>query len=296
MESPTHDDLNFVATDERFYLFSTRSTEVLEVDRVNFDIKLSRKDVVPTAAVSRPVCLLLGIIHLVSGPYLILATEKRCVGSIDAHMVYEVAGTELVSFSKTNIHLSESQEKDNQSYVGMMEYVLSKPGFYFSYSFDITHTLQRRYRLFGMKSQFCSMPLHERADERFMWNAHLMQDLVVLPELHRFIVPIIHGFVCIKKGVINGNCLNICLISRRSTQRAGVRYYRRGIDNAGSVANYVETEQIIFYGGNSMSFVQTRGSIPLHWSQRPCLKYKPPAVISDCSNQVHLLKWDRITC
>ena len=43
------------------------------------------------------------------GPYLILATEKRCVGSIDAHMVYEVAGTELVSFSKTNIHLSESQ-------------------------------------------------------------------------------------------------------------------------------------------------------------------------------------------
>jgi hypothetical protein len=43
MESPTHDDLNFVATDERFYLFSTRSTEVLEVDRVNFDIKLSRK-------------------------------------------------------------------------------------------------------------------------------------------------------------------------------------------------------------------------------------------------------------
>ena len=140
--------------------------------------------------------------------------------------------------------------------MGMMEYVLSKPGFYFSYTFDITHTLQRRHRFFGIKSQFYSMPLHERADERFMWNTHLMQDLVVLPELHRFIVPIIHGFVCTKKGVINGNCIKFCLISRRSTQRAGVRYYRRGIDNAGSVANYVETEQIVFYGGNSMSFVQ----------------------------------------
>lgn len=32
-----------VATDEKFYLVSARSPEVLEVDRLNFDIKLSRK-------------------------------------------------------------------------------------------------------------------------------------------------------------------------------------------------------------------------------------------------------------
>ena len=138
----------------------------------------------------------------------------------------------------------------------MIDYVLSMPGFYFSYSFDLTHTLQRRHHLLGMKPNFNLMPLHERADKRFMWNAHLMQDLLVLPELHRFIVPIIHGFVCIKKSVINGKYIHFCLLSRRSTERAGVRYYRRGIDHTGSVANFVETEQIVFSGGNSMSFVQ----------------------------------------
>ena len=43
------------------------------------------------------------------GPYLILVTKKRLVGNIDGHLVYQIAETELVSFSKTSIHLSESQ-------------------------------------------------------------------------------------------------------------------------------------------------------------------------------------------
>ena len=138
----------------------------------------------------------------------------------------------------------------------MVEYVLSKPGFYFSYSYDLTHTLQRRHHLSRIKPNFFSVPLYERSDERFVWNAHLLQDLVVLPELHRFIVPVVHGFVCIKKSVINGKYLTFCVLSRRSTERAGVRYYRRGIDSAGNVANFIETEQMVFCSSSAASFVQ----------------------------------------
>ena len=48
----------------------------------------------------------------------------------------------------------------------------------------------------------------------------------------------------------------------------GTRYKRRGIDLDGYVANYVETEQIIEVAGDHIvSFVQTRGSIPVYWSQ-----------------------------
>lgn len=50
------------------------------------------------------------------------------------------------------------------------------------------------------------------------------------------------------------------------------RYFVRGIDDQGDVANFVETEQIVIYSGNVCSFVQTRGSIPLYWSQRPNLR------------------------
>lgn len=37
----------------------------------------------------------------------------------------------------------------------------------------------------------------------------------------------------------------------------------------------METEQIVEYSNDHVSFVQIRGSIPLYWSQFPNLKYKP---------------------
>lgn len=53
------------------------------------------------------------------------------------------------------------------------------------------------------------------------------------------------------------------------------RYKRRGIDEDGNVANYVETEQILSFGEHQMSFFQIRGSVPVFWSQ-PGYKYRPP--------------------
>ncbi|NXS17026.1 SAC1 phosphatase, partial [Mystacornis crossleyi] len=57
-------------------------------------------------------------------------------------------------------------------------------------------------------------------------------------------------------------------------------------DSEGHAANFVETEQIVHYKGNKASFVQTRGSIPFFWSQRPNLKYKPKPQISKSVNHV----------
>lgn len=47
----------------------------------------------------------------------------------------------------------------------------------------------------------------------------------------------------------------------------GMRYKRRGVDADGHVANYVETEQLIHVHSHTLSFVQTRGSVPVFWSQ-----------------------------
>lgn len=56
---------------------------------------------------------------------------------------------------------------------------------------------------------------------------------------------------------------------------SGTRYRRRGIDEDGHCANFVETEQILQTGGHSISYLQVRGSIPVFWSQ-PGIKYRPP--------------------
>lgn len=60
----------------------------------------------------------------------------------------------------------------------------------------------------------------------------------------------------------------------------------RGIDSSGNVSNFVETEQIVEYNGEKVSFVQIRGSIPIYWYQTPNLKYKPRPKIN--SGRDHL--------
>ncbi|KAF7490986.1 Phosphatidylinositide phosphatase SAC2 [Sarcoptes scabiei] len=78
----------------------------------------------------------------------------------------------------------------------------------------------------------------------------------------------------------------MALISRRNRFRDGTRYKKRGLDENGKCANYVETEQIFSYGHHTVSFVCVRGSVPLFWSQ-PGFKYRPPPILerSEQENQ-----------
>lgn len=96
---------------------------------------------------------------------------------------------------------------------------------------------------------------------------------------------------------IRGQSFAFALISRRNCYRAGTRYFSRGIDKDGNVSNFVETEQLILYdehtaGGNQfvgqhqLSFVQTRGSIPLFWAQVINMRYTPRLWMDDGSNSV----------
>ena len=67
----------------------------------------------------------------------------------------------------------------------------------------------------------------------------------------------------------------------------GARYHCRGIDSNGNVANFVETEQIIFTpDGRCASFLQIRGSIPFYWKQNVRIKYKPELeIVKDAPSQ-----------
>ena len=94
--------------------------------------------------------------------------------------------------------------------------------------------------------------------------------------------------------VVDGRKLNLCLISRRSRFRAGTRYFRRGIDHDGHVANFNETEQIATVPSQSdpnaaattLSFVQIRGSVPVFWAEINTLRYKPDLQIMDLQDSV----------
>jgi hypothetical protein len=100
--------------------------------------------------------------------------------------------------------------------------------------------------------------------------------------------------VSINTTELNGRKFEFHLISRRSCLNAGTRFYVRGADNEGNVANFVETEQIVSYNDYTCSYVIIRGSMPIYWSQRPNLKYKPSINIHDSKNHVSLSNFFKI--
>jgi len=113
--------------------------------------------------------------------------------------------------------------------------------------------------------------LKERApaelEDRFFWNYSLAQPLIE-SDAGRFVTPVIYGHFSSSPLNHGQQTFEFVLISRRHRKRVGLRYTRRGADQQGNTANYVETEQILVSNSKAVSsFVQTRGSIPILWKQ-----------------------------
>lgn len=179
--------------------------------------------------------------------------------------------------------------------------------FYFSLTGDVTNALQRQLKRTPVTStnavtgeQVELFPTWRDVDDRFFFNKSMVQELIELNDqrLDAWITPFIQGYVEIRECPLNlsdtddmlimdttsssdqqqpklPDFYTVALISRRSRHRAGTRYKRRGVDFEGHVANYVETEQILVYHHYALSFLQVRGSVPVHWSQ-PGIRYRPP--------------------
>lgn len=60
----------------------------------------------------------------------------------------------------------------------------------------------------------------------------------------QWLLSIMCGGVEIKTVYIGTKQAKACLISRLSCERAGTRFYVRGTNDEGHVANFVETEQV----------------------------------------------------
>lgn len=191
--------------------------------------------------------------------------------------------------------------------------------FYFSYTYDITNTLQTnmlREKLKFVDRRDIQIPYNINSTERetlgyndlFMWNLNLLQPILSqIDTTYDWFQPIIYGFVNqIDIPIVPNNTSNIvsiCVVARRSRKFAGLRFLKRGANNEGNVANEVETEQIVFnskttsfhdkilendmkfYGNDKYtSFVQHRGSIPLNWSQDLNMRFNDNGSLKEDEN------------
>jgi phosphatidylinositol 4-phosphatase len=88
-------------------------------------------------------------------------TRVSKVGDICGQSILKIDETELIPFSRTTLHLTEEQEIYNKTYLNMVKLVLDTPYFYFSYTYDLTHTLQS---LYNAGPDFVTKSLFERVN------------------------------------------------------------------------------------------------------------------------------------
>ncbi|KAF9116383.1 hypothetical protein BGX27_003066 [Mortierella sp. AM989] len=158
-------------------------------------------------------------------------------------------------------------------------------GFYFSTNFNLLSSKQNRFTKESRLKE--NDPLWQQVDKRFWWNEHLLKEFLDI-EAHGYILPVMQGYVEIEQCVIEEQPFEFTLISRRSRERSGLRYQRRGIDENGNTANFVETEQLLrivvglglcsIHSENLSSLTETNRSIPLFWSQSP-YRLKPIPIL-----------------
>lgn len=144
---------------------------------------------IPTTYNVRKICGILGSLTLPSGNHLVIATHRIAVGFINNQVIWRLAGIDIIPYIPSVLHLSESQKQENETYLSMIHSMLDTPYLYFSYSYDITHTLQR---LHSMSPEFLKLSLLERADSRFVWNGHLLSNFQK-PEHRRYCLPLLLG-------------------------------------------------------------------------------------------------------
>ncbi|KAG6646248.1 phosphoinositide phosphatase SAC6 [Carya illinoinensis] len=212
-----------------------------------------------------------GMLKLLAGSYLIVITERECVGSYLGHPIFKVSSLKIFPCNYSLENSPVEQKRMETEFSGLLNIAERTSGLYFSYDNNLTLSAHRLHDL-GDESKL--LPLWRQAEPRFLWNNYMLE-LLIDKKLDPFLLPVVQGSFHNFQAAIEKDIIDVTLIARRCSRRNGTRMWRRGADSDGYVANFVETEQILQFNGISASFVQVRGSIPFLWEQIVDLTYKP---------------------
>lgn len=195
---------------------------------------------------------LLGFIRFTDAYYMLLITKRSQVAMVGGHYIYQIDGTELVPLTTTSSssRFRGDHHPEEARFVGILNNLDLSRSFYFSYSYDITRSLQHNIfheRQGLQQGQVDSPGRHQNA--MFIWNHHLLNPAVeTLKNTYDWCLPIIHGFVdqasalvyffterpplTFWKGLsIYGRTVYITIIARRSRFFAGARFLKRGAND-----------------------------------------------------------------
>ncbi|PWZ01757.1 hypothetical protein BCV70DRAFT_187632 [Testicularia cyperi] len=209
---------------------------------------------------------IVGFIRFTGTYYMVLISRRSVVALIGGHYIYHCDETVILPVCHPSVMASlpgrtKLLEQEEARLLHLFKQVDLNKNFYFSYTYDLTQTLQDNLtssseELAGetRSPSSSSQPLTAWGyNEKFIWNHHLLVPAFGATERrqpgedarHEWVLPLIYGFVDQAKLSVLSRTVYVTLIARRSRHFAGARFLKRGINERGHVANDVETEQIV---------------------------------------------------
>ncbi|KAK0526006.1 phosphatidylinositol-3,5-bisphosphate 5-phosphatase [Tilletia horrida] len=209
---------------------------------------------------------IVGFIRFTSTYYMVLISRRSVVALLGGHYIYHCDETRVIPVCHSSVLASlpgrsKALEAEEARLLATFRQVDLSKNFYFSYSLDLTRTLQDNLTALpeqvapSLGSDSQSNLASDSAwgyNEKFVWNHHLLlpafKDTINLPadsDGNEWVLPLVYGFVDQAKLSILNRTVYVTLIARRSRHFAGARFLKRGVDARGHVANDVETEQIV---------------------------------------------------
>ncbi|KIJ68632.1 hypothetical protein HYDPIDRAFT_24893 [Hydnomerulius pinastri MD-312] len=305
---PIYQRLNLFIDGQDAYTFvpvEPLGAQSLTIHRSTGDIVLNPPNTpIPSTAsrYEKTVYGILGMISLALSEYVIIMTGREHRARLMGHDVYRAADFDILPLN-SNVSVQSPPHPVEGHLLALVRAHLLGGCFLFSYGWDLSRRLQAQW---NEREEDEKAALWEQADDRFFWNKFLQSRLIdtdIAQDLSPYILPVIYGTFDIRTVYIHGHRIQLCLISRRSRYRAGTRYFRRGVDHEGHVANFNETEQLLLVEeraagrisnvedfSHKLSFVQIRGSVPVFWAEVNTLRYKPDLQVMDLQDTVDAMR------
>ena len=270
------------SSQEIFLQFKKNLNQLLSINLKNGNISEVNQNILKDKVLYSTIKAkaILGIIKILNLELIIYVKTSQSIGFIDNYEIFRIIDIDFVQLLDPSFNQINSLMKEITDYINGIKNLL-KLGFYYSFGYDLTTSRQNqsKKRLIINSTNYNNQNpnpmkrMYETVTNTYFFNSKLYEKFLNinnnnLPYNYNFITPIICGYVSIFEEEIEKNKrVKFVLISRRSQYHAGTRYNTRGIDDEGHVANFVESEEIIYYQNNILSFCQIRGSVPVFFQQ-----------------------------
>ena len=280
--------------------------KVISVNLFTSEIKSENPEILKEKVIysTQKAKAILGMINIKETNFILYITSSDKAGQLKGQDVFRITEVDFFEISDPKKQKVNNQEISDLK-DGIKK--LLKLGFFYSFGVDLTSSQEYQSRILsdlknGIKSLFNNnnstnmkqnknFYIKENASkfgisenieenlrqiyltscEKYFFNKNLYKKFLDpttnTPLDPCFIIPIICGYFGTFTHEIDGSVLYFTLISRRSQNHCGTRYNTRGINDDGHVANYCESEQIVIYKNNLLSFCQLRGSVPVFFQQ-----------------------------